>query len=97
MCACATRSCATSVVTEGHVTPSEMSLGCSLGRPRPITIGNPPFLFSYVVVQIVGGVLYDVRVLLPYNQGRWHSRGGLKNLKIGSLEKIWLFGHVRVK
>ena len=38
VCACTTGSCATPVVTEGHVTPSEMSLGCSLGRPRPITI-----------------------------------------------------------
>ena len=34
--ACATGSCATPVVTEGHVTPSEVSLGCSLRRPRPI-------------------------------------------------------------
>jgi hypothetical protein len=32
----ATGSCATSVVTEGHVTPSEVSLGCSLRRPRPM-------------------------------------------------------------
>jgi hypothetical protein len=40
MCACATRSCATPVVTEGHVTPSEVSLGSYLRRPRPIIIGN---------------------------------------------------------
>jgi hypothetical protein len=37
----ATGSCATSVVTEGHVTPLEVSMGCSLRRPRPITLGNP--------------------------------------------------------
>jgi hypothetical protein len=36
VCACATRSCATPVVTEGHVTPLEVSLGRSLRRPRPI-------------------------------------------------------------
>ena len=36
VCACATGSCATPVMTEGHVTPSEVSLGCSLRRPRPI-------------------------------------------------------------
>ena len=35
------RSCATPVVTFGHVTTSEVSLGCSLWHPRPITIGNP--------------------------------------------------------
>jgi hypothetical protein len=29
--------------------------------------------------------------------GRWHSRGGLKSLKIGSLEIFRFFGHVRVK
>jgi hypothetical protein len=26
---------------EGYVNPLEVSLGCSLRRPRPITIGNP--------------------------------------------------------
>jgi hypothetical protein len=36
VCACATGSCATPVVTEGHVTPSEVSIGCSLRRPRLI-------------------------------------------------------------
>ena len=36
----ATGSCATSVMTEGHVTPSEVSMGCSLRRPRPIILGN---------------------------------------------------------
>jgi hypothetical protein len=41
VCACATGSCATPVVTEGHVTPLEISMGCSLGRPRPVTIGYP--------------------------------------------------------
>jgi hypothetical protein len=29
---------ATPIVTGGHVTPSEVSLGCSLGHPRPIII-----------------------------------------------------------
>jgi hypothetical protein len=28
--------------------PSEVSLGCSLRRPRPITIGNPGLIFSMV-------------------------------------------------
>ena len=41
VCACGNGCCATSVVTEGHVTPLEVSLGCSLRRPGPITIGNP--------------------------------------------------------
>ena len=41
VCACTTGSCATPVMTEGHVTPLEVSMGCSLRRPRPITIGNP--------------------------------------------------------
>jgi hypothetical protein len=31
----ATESCATPVVTEGHVKPSQVSLRCSLRRPRP--------------------------------------------------------------
>jgi hypothetical protein len=48
VCACATVSCATPVVVEGYVTPSEVSLGCSLRRPRPITIGNPGLIFSMV-------------------------------------------------
>ena len=38
---CTCGSCATPVVTEGHVNPSEVSLWCSLRRPRPITLGNP--------------------------------------------------------
>jgi hypothetical protein len=55
VCACATGSCATPVVTEGHVTLSEVSLGCSgsfapiLNNMRPMTIGNcsfPAILFS---------------------------------------------------
>ena len=33
--ACATGSCATPVVTEGHVIPLEVSLVCSLRRPSP--------------------------------------------------------------
>ena len=41
VCACATGSCTTPVMTEGHVTPSEVSMGCSLRRPRPIILGNP--------------------------------------------------------
>jgi hypothetical protein len=45
VCACATGSCATPVMTEGHVTPSEVSLGCSLRRPRPITRGNLRVLY----------------------------------------------------
>ena len=36
-----TGSCATSVMTEGHVTPSEVSMGCFLRRPLPITLGKP--------------------------------------------------------
>jgi hypothetical protein len=49
----ATGSCATSVVTEGHVTPSEVSLGCSLRRPRPIFnmvtgTSHPRLIFSMV-------------------------------------------------
>ena len=36
VCACTTGSCATYVVTEGHVTTSEVSFLFSLGRPRPI-------------------------------------------------------------
>jgi hypothetical protein len=56
VCACATGSCATPVMTEGHVTPSEVSLGCSLRTPRPIfsmvigtSPGYLPLLFSYNV------------------------------------------------
>ena len=41
VCAWTTGSCATPVVTEAHVIPLEVSLGCSLRRPRPMTIGNP--------------------------------------------------------
>ena len=49
----ATGSCATSVVTEGHVTPSEVSLGCSLRRPRPIFsmvtgTSHPRLIFTMV-------------------------------------------------
>ena len=35
MCACATGSGAALLVTEGHVIPLKVSLGCSLRRPRP--------------------------------------------------------------
>jgi hypothetical protein len=41
VCAWTTGSCATPVVTEAHVIPLEVSLGCSLRRPRPMAIGNP--------------------------------------------------------
>jgi hypothetical protein len=54
VCACATGSCATPIVTQGHVTSSEVSMGCSLRRPRPIfsmvtgtSPGYLPLLFSY--------------------------------------------------
>ena len=40
VCACPTGSCATPIVAEGHVIPSEVSLGCSLRRLRPLTIRN---------------------------------------------------------
>ena len=44
------------VVVVHHV-----GLGCSLRRPRPMTIGNyHPFYFHIL------GVLYDVRVLSPF-------------------------------
>ena len=51
VCACATGSCTSPVVTEGHVTPSEVvSLGCSLRRPRPI----------FSMVTGIGGSLPEV-------------------------------------
>ena len=40
VCACATGRCTTPVMIEGHVTPSEVSMGCSLRRPHPIILGN---------------------------------------------------------
>jgi hypothetical protein len=49
VCACAIGSCATPVVTEDHVNPSEVLLGCSLRRPRPITIGTSIFFFFHIV------------------------------------------------
>ena len=45
-------SCAIPVMTEGHVTPSEVSLECSLRRPRPITIGKPRVLYLSWLLEV---------------------------------------------
>jgi hypothetical protein len=66
-------SCATLVVTEGHVTPSEVSMGCSLRRSRLIfsmvtETNHPRPIFSMVTGTILGylPLLFSYSVYIGY-------------------------------
>jgi hypothetical protein len=94
--ACATGSCTTHVVTEGHVIPSEVSMGCSLRRPRPITIENPTTT-KKKAREKAGHAQNLFPIRTASGHGHFRSRDFVTSCQKIPLGRIWLNFRLRMR